>query len=568
MSTASGGRTKMRIVAFHELNELPPTTNSAANLTTANYVERIERGYDVGLGNADYRAIAFDPRFGIVGSARADELDAVWVFGVPGSGFWETCMLGPDAIWVNGAPRPDIDTGRNIVVYGFGKEAHQNAGFMLENTAHMAECILDHVSRSWPRKHEVPVYTSLDVGWSGRRLENRTLNDYELYTLSASNSFLAGLTAPDHAQAGISHFPPASVHNYDWSSTESFPLVMTESVPNRSAAPEPAGGATVGRTFPRPMLAADGVFRATVRWESVAPDRPPHKPSLAGIACRLGGDFSNENAVAYVAGISRSGRLLIARMEGKNLETLAAGETQLDPLEPVALALTVNGSRIELEAGTVGTLGNRLAVTWNDDRGEPTSPGPTPPRAGAFGVYLSHGAARFSGVQTEPHTVSGYEQWHDYPVVQASGHDAGRIVRPATNWEGGPAGSDANLHYLSLWFEHLPKAPGYHLARDLGTGREGVPVLNDWWIYLFDLDFLRKVVRMEREGRYSQDVFARVALDPRSLETDETHRPRPRVWRRFTTMNASRLHETRRPMTWASRPTMSGVTACSSRHLE
>src|SRR6185437_8880438 len=126
-------------------------------------------------------------------------------------------MAGPNPYWVNGAPITDSALTRNVVFYGFGKDPHQGVGFMCENTCHMTENILGRISANWPRTVASRVFQTLTWNDPNRVLVDRLVNDWTHFTQAEAASWDPMLVAPGHAQAGLSHYPPTALYNYDWS---------------------------------------------------------------------------------------------------------------------------------------------------------------------------------------------------------------------------------------------------------------------------------------------------------------------------------------------------------------
>ena len=219
LKRASGGQVNFSVADRFELDEFPPDNDPAVTFTPENYEEYHRQGYDLfNHGGANYVAICGDPRFRIVPRVESGDLDAVWVFGPDYTGFWETAMIGRGAYWINGAAYPEVNCARRFVVYGFGSAAHQGVGFMLENTAHMTENILNHrIASGWPSRHRVTGWTTLDLTNPARRAVDRTLNDWEFFTVSDAVHWDVALVAPGISQAGLSHFPPTACVNYGWS---------------------------------------------------------------------------------------------------------------------------------------------------------------------------------------------------------------------------------------------------------------------------------------------------------------------------------------------------------------
>jgi hypothetical protein len=125
----------------------------------------------------------------IVQRVNADEIDDVWFFGYPWSGFYESIMGGPGAFWCNAPPLALPDDlpapQRRFVVMGFNYE--REVGCMLEDLGHQAESIMTQVYRH-------------------RRAEANVWQRFTRYDQ----------IAPGHASCGNVHFAPNSERDYDW----------------------------------------------------------------------------------------------------------------------------------------------------------------------------------------------------------------------------------------------------------------------------------------------------------------------------------------------------------------
>jgi hypothetical protein len=125
----------------------------------------------------------------IVERVNAGEIDDVWFFGYPWSGFWESIMGGPGAFWCNSQPLelpPDLpQPRRRFIVMGFNYE--REVGCMLEDLGHQAESIMAHVYR-------------------GKQGEANLWQRFTRYDK----------IAPGRASVGNVHFAPNSDGDYDW----------------------------------------------------------------------------------------------------------------------------------------------------------------------------------------------------------------------------------------------------------------------------------------------------------------------------------------------------------------
>lgn len=132
----------------------------------------------------DYNAIF--RKFDILNLVEKGEIDEVWCFAFPYSGFWETTMAGEGAFYCNSDPVPDTEQcTRKFITYGFNYE--REVGCMLEDFGHATESIMTHVFRNVPDDRNY---------WSRFTLYDKI--------------------APGKANCGNVHFAPNSEKDYDW----------------------------------------------------------------------------------------------------------------------------------------------------------------------------------------------------------------------------------------------------------------------------------------------------------------------------------------------------------------
>lgn len=137
-------------------------------------------------GTLDY--VHYLDRFDIKTRVDHGEIDEVWIFGFPWGWTWESCMAGPNAIWING-PTLSYPTSRSFPIMGFNYE--RGVDCMLENLGHRAECVLNHVYNG---------------GWWW---EPEATHLWGLFTRIDK-------THPGEAGCGNVHFAPNSESDYDW----------------------------------------------------------------------------------------------------------------------------------------------------------------------------------------------------------------------------------------------------------------------------------------------------------------------------------------------------------------
>jgi hypothetical protein len=132
----------------------------------------------------DYPALIRD--FRLARRVEAGEIDEVWFWSMPYSGFWESTMAGRGAYFCNSDPVPDVPCSRIFVIMGFNYE--RGVGEMLEDLGHRTESIMTHVYGSWEPK------------------ATHAWNRFTLYDKQA----------PGKAACGNVHFAPNSEKDYDW----------------------------------------------------------------------------------------------------------------------------------------------------------------------------------------------------------------------------------------------------------------------------------------------------------------------------------------------------------------
>ncbi len=124
--------------------------------------------------------------FQMIERINRDEIDEVWLMGMPYAGYWESTMAGPDAFWCNSSPLQGTEAARKrFVIMGFNYE--RGVGEMLESMGHRIESIMREVYR----RHPAPV------------------NYYEQF-IRYDKKY------PGQAECGNVHFAPNSLKDYDW----------------------------------------------------------------------------------------------------------------------------------------------------------------------------------------------------------------------------------------------------------------------------------------------------------------------------------------------------------------
>ena len=135
----------------------------------------------------DYIEI-FD-KFNIFQQVEGKEIDEIWCFAFPYSGFWETTMAGKGAFYCNSNPVPNTENcSRKFITYGFNYE--REVGCMLEDFGHMTESVMSHVYRDIASEHNL---------WKQFTLYDKI--------------------APGKSNCCNVHFAPNSEKDYDWGNT-------------------------------------------------------------------------------------------------------------------------------------------------------------------------------------------------------------------------------------------------------------------------------------------------------------------------------------------------------------
>jgi len=180
----SGGTVDYRIVEWIDADEYPVKTDGFT-FTDETYLESLKTRKWHQPDSVNYRAMIGKYRLAkLVDSGKIDE---VWVFGAPYFGYFESCMAGKGAFWINGDPLPDVKCRRVFAIMGFNYE--RGVGEMLEDLGHRTESTMSLVFGGW------------EVG--------KDRNDWERFTLYDK-------VAPGRSACGNVHYAPNSASDYDW----------------------------------------------------------------------------------------------------------------------------------------------------------------------------------------------------------------------------------------------------------------------------------------------------------------------------------------------------------------
>jgi len=486
MYKASGGQVQFEIAQKHVLDELPPEVDPNVQFTRDSCIQQWDARKEVELGKADYKTIAEDPRMRIIERVNSGDVDFVWVFGTPGSGFWEASMAGPGAFWVNGGEHPEIGTNRKFVFFGFGRESHQGVGFMAENTAHMMENIMGrHLAPNLPKRHAVPVWNTFDIANATRSQQSTFLDDWNYFILSDAANFDPKRTSRGNAQLGLSHYPPTAIHNYDWGQQHDLGWHMFKSYGGTWT--EGGLGVSVASGAANRAFAFDGT-RNEVDWD---PSTEYPMPVLAS-------DFQCVARVSVSNGAARSsaGFLLRGSNQNKTLAELRGYYVGIDAFsDRIRISKFDNGEQILGEASlpiwtgrayelVIRAVGDTISVDTAGGTGKLVSVVDGSFKSGGFG-YASFGtAASFGRPTIKALVLSGADSWYSYPDLSGPA----RRISAEMEYEGQMDEFGSMDHYYAWMYEHLPKLPALLQYADAETGKRVGKYLGTWWPYLFDFN--------------------------------------------------------------------------------
>ena len=197
----SGGFVDYQIVERIQADELPVKLDGFQH-KPSEFVQFLRAGSGFHDPDAvDYEAIV--AKFNLLQRIADNEIDEVWLFGGPYFGFYESTMAGAGAFWCNAPVVPNTARcPRRFVIMGFNYE--RGVGEMLEDLGHRTESVLAHLFGS-------------DAAIA------RAYNSSEAPVVQATNLFERFITydrtAPGRANAGVLHFAPNSLADYDWGNT-------------------------------------------------------------------------------------------------------------------------------------------------------------------------------------------------------------------------------------------------------------------------------------------------------------------------------------------------------------
>jgi len=182
----SGGYADYRIVERKVIDGYP-LKKDGFRYTDESFMQAFRTGKGWHQPDAiDYYAIVKE--FDLARRVNRDEIDEVWIMGMPYSGLYESIMAGKGAYFCNSAPLTGVDADRIFVIMGFNYE--RGVGEMLEDLGHRTESIMRKVYGSWEAE------------------ETHAWNRFTLYDK----------VAPGKAAVGNVHFAPNSTKDYEWGS--------------------------------------------------------------------------------------------------------------------------------------------------------------------------------------------------------------------------------------------------------------------------------------------------------------------------------------------------------------
>jgi hypothetical protein len=156
---------------------------------------------------ADYWKIVND--YHLIDQVMSNQIDEVWLFGGPYFGYWESHMVGKNAIWCNSSPLANSDRcTRRFVIMGFNYQ--RGVAEMIHDIGHRMESIMAYVYDSFDTLQNA--YNSVNPKVQppvGPDKFMNPKNDFERF-------MLFGKIAPGRAEVGLVHTPPNADKDFDW----------------------------------------------------------------------------------------------------------------------------------------------------------------------------------------------------------------------------------------------------------------------------------------------------------------------------------------------------------------
>jgi hypothetical protein len=315
---------------------------------------------------------------------------------------------------------------------------------MCENTCHMTECIIrDRIAPGRPRNSDSRTFNTLNLDNPIRGLVSQPVNNWTRFTQSESANWDPLLVAPGQSQAGLSHFPPAAMHNYNWHTVrydfgnlEDFRVFDGAWSATGGEYHAEAGDAVKALAFDRmtlndnlgdyhpPVAFSDAEVELSVRFPAGNPD------SHGGFLFRVGEARTGPNRLkGYYVGLSEArDRVVAARLDNAYVP-LAETPHPVETARPQRLRIEAHGSSIKVFLD--GALAPSLAII--DDRY----------RTGGFGLTAYATEAWFSDLRIVAHTRNQADQWYAYPRRT----DASRVISPL-EWDGD---QDVAMDHFYAW---------------------------------------------------------------------------------------------------------------------
>jgi hypothetical protein len=468
---ATGGLLDLKVTNHHILDEFPPVMDGSP-VTRATFL-------DAYLNNtiddqADYAKILNDPRFNIVPRVESGEIDGVWIIHCNSAGFWETCMAGDGAYWVNGAVVSGVTSKRKFVIHGFDYRGEWSG--MAHMTGHMAEQGLRRISERFPLRWRLPVWNTYDLQDPTRASEEVNLTDVTRFFLSDSTNYSylregivdGYFASPGNSELGSIHFPPNANNNYGYNST--FDWLVVDGSWTAGAGKEmtlaSAGNGVKVVAAPQGIgfAVGDGTFKAKVNVHSGAPG------AHAGLILRTAVYAAGPNAMkGYYVGLDPANdRVILARLNN-GFTLIGSAPMALEPNRDYTLKVKAAGSRFDVYVSNM----HHPVLTATDAAFA----------QGTLGYCAYNTTAKFSYFDWQPTARNRSEGWYSYPDIAGA---APITVGPET-WKFRDIWEAHGGDFLFWWFEHLPKNAGIHAATDLnGTTVRGR--LNTWLPFIFDIN--------------------------------------------------------------------------------
>jgi hypothetical protein len=155
----------------------------------------------------DYHKIVDD--YHLIDRVMSDQIDEVWLFGGPYFGFWESHMVGKNAIWCNSSPLSNSDQcTRRFVIMGFNYE--RGVAEMIHDIGHRMESIMAYIYDSFDTLQRAYSAVNPNVQPAiSPALFTNPRNDFEQFLLFEK-------IAPGRAGVGLVHTPPNANQDFDW----------------------------------------------------------------------------------------------------------------------------------------------------------------------------------------------------------------------------------------------------------------------------------------------------------------------------------------------------------------